>query len=38
MKYAVEMGVRAMIYTPNVIIIGSGIQNLMEWIDRHAEW
>jgi hypothetical protein len=38
MNYAVEMGLGAIIYTPNVIMIGSGIQNLMEWIHRHAEW
>jgi hypothetical protein len=29
MKYAVEMGSGAMIYTPSFIKIGSGIQKLM---------
>jgi hypothetical protein len=29
MKYAVEMGSGAMIYIPNFIRIGSGIQNLL---------
>jgi hypothetical protein len=29
MKYAVEMGSGAMLYTPSFIKIGSGIQKLM---------
>jgi hypothetical protein len=37
MQYAIEMGSDAMICTPGFIMIGSDIQNLMEWIHRHEE-
>jgi hypothetical protein len=37
MKYAVEMGSGAMIYIPNFIKIGSGIQKLREGIYRHTD-
>jgi hypothetical protein len=37
MKYAVEMGSGAMIYTPSFIKIASGIQNLIGGIHRHTE-
>jgi hypothetical protein len=38
MKYATEMGSDAMIYTSNVIQIGSGTQKLVGGgIDRHRE-
>jgi hypothetical protein len=37
MKYAVEMGSGAMIYTPNYIDIGSGIQNLIGGIHRQKD-
>jgi hypothetical protein len=33
MKYAVEMGLGAMIYIPNFIMIGLGIQKL-KWSDN----
>jgi hypothetical protein len=36
MKYAVEMGLVALIYIPGFMTIGSGIQNLMEGIHRHT--
>jgi hypothetical protein len=37
MKYAIEMGSGAMIYIPNFIKIGSGIQKLMGgYMYRHA--
>jgi hypothetical protein len=29
-KYAVEMGLGAVIYVPNFIMIGSGVQKLIE--------
>jgi hypothetical protein len=35
MKYAVEMGLGAMIYIPSFINIGSGIQNLIGGIHRY---
>jgi hypothetical protein len=35
MKYAVEMGLSAMIYIPSFIKIGSGIQTLI-WEDTQA--
>jgi hypothetical protein len=35
MKYAVEMGSSAMIYTPSFIKIGSAIQKLMGGIHKH---
>jgi hypothetical protein len=37
MKYAVEIGSRAMIYIPSFIKIGSGIQNLMAG-DSQTTW
>jgi hypothetical protein len=37
MKYAVEMGSGAIIYTPSFMKIGSGIQRLMGGICRHTE-
>jgi hypothetical protein len=37
MKYAVEMGLDAIIYTPSFIKIGSGIQKLILGIHRHAD-
>jgi hypothetical protein len=37
MKYAVEMGSGAMIYTPSFIQIGSGIQKLIAGIHRHTD-
>jgi hypothetical protein len=37
MKYAVEMGSGALIYIPSFIEAGSGIQTLLEGIDRHTE-
>jgi hypothetical protein len=37
MKYAVEMGSGAMIYIPNFIKIGSGIQKLVGRIYRHTD-
>jgi hypothetical protein len=36
MKYAVEMGSGAMIYTPGFINIGSGIQKLIREIDTQT--
>jgi hypothetical protein len=39
MKYAVEMGLLAMMYTPGFIKIGSGIQKLMAGvIDTQTAW
>jgi hypothetical protein len=35
-KYAVEMGSRAMIYIPSLIKIGSGIRKLMEGGGIHS--
>jgi hypothetical protein len=37
MKYAAEMGSGAMIYIPNSIKIGSGIEKLMGGIHRHTD-
>jgi hypothetical protein len=37
MKYADEMGSRAMIYIPSFIKIGSGIQKLMGGIHGHTD-
>jgi hypothetical protein len=37
MKYAVEMGLVAMIYVPSFIKIGSGIQKLIRW-DTQTAW
>jgi hypothetical protein len=37
MKYAVEMDLDAMIYTPSFVKIGSGIQKLMRGIHRHID-
>jgi hypothetical protein len=37
MKYTVEMGSGAMIYIPSFIKIGSGIQQLIRGIYRHAD-
>jgi hypothetical protein len=37
MKYAVEMGLFAVIYMPSFIKIGSGIQKLMREIQKHAD-
>jgi hypothetical protein len=37
MKYAVEMGSGAMIYIPNFIKVGSGIQKLIGGIYRHTD-
>jgi hypothetical protein len=37
MKYAIEMGSNAMIYTPSFIEIGSDIQKLTEGIHRHTD-
>jgi hypothetical protein len=37
MKYAVEMGSGAMIYTPSFIKVGSGIQKLMGLGDTHRK-
>jgi tetrahydrodipicolinate N-succinyltransferase len=44
MKYTIEMGSGAMIYTTSFINIGSGIQKLLvmdthidTWTDRHAD-
>jgi hypothetical protein len=34
MKYAIEMGSGAMIYTPSFMMIGSGIQKLIRGIHR----
>jgi hypothetical protein len=36
MKYAVEIGSGGMIYIPNFIVIGSGIQKLIGGIHRHT--
>jgi hypothetical protein len=36
MKYAVEMGSSAMIYTPSFIKTGSGIQKLIGGIHRYT--
>jgi hypothetical protein len=37
MKHAGEMGSGTMIYIPNFVTIGSGIQKLIEGIHRHAD-
>jgi hypothetical protein len=37
MKWAVEMGFDAVIYVPNLINIGPGMQNLIWGIHRHTE-
>jgi hypothetical protein len=37
MKYAVEIGLGAMIYIPSFIKIGSGIQNMVMGINRHRD-
>jgi hypothetical protein len=37
MKYAVEVGSIAMIYTPSFIQIGLGIQKLIRGIHRHTD-
>jgi hypothetical protein len=37
MKYAVEMGLGAMIYLPSFIKIGSGIQKLIRGIYRQKD-
>jgi hypothetical protein len=37
MKYAVEMGSDAMVYIPNFIKTGSGIQKLVRGIHRHTD-
>jgi Uri superfamily endonuclease len=37
MKCAVEMGSGAMIYIPSFIKIGSGIQKMIERIQRHTD-
>jgi hypothetical protein len=37
MKYAVEMGLGAMIYVPSFINIGSGIQKLWAVIHRQTQ-
>jgi heme/copper-type cytochrome/quinol oxidase subunit 1 len=37
MKYAVEIGSRAMIYIPSFIKISSAIQELMGGIHRHTD-
>jgi hypothetical protein len=37
MRYAVEMGSGAMLYIPNLIKIGSGIQKLLRGIHRHTD-
>jgi hypothetical protein len=37
MKYAVEMCSDAMIYVPNLIKIGSGIQKLLRGTRRHTD-
>jgi hypothetical protein len=37
MKYAVEMGSGVMIYIPNFIKTGSGIQKLIRGIQRHTD-
>jgi hypothetical protein len=38
MEYAVDIGLGAMIhvYVPSLIKIGSGIQNIIGWIQRHG--
>jgi hypothetical protein len=36
-KYTVEIGSGAMIYIPNFIKIGSGIQKLMDGVHRHID-
>jgi hypothetical protein len=38
MKYAVEMGSGAMIYIPNFIKTGSGIQTLIGGGDTQTAW
>jgi hypothetical protein len=37
MKYAVEMGLGAMIHTPSIIKIDLGIQNFIRGISRHTD-
>jgi hypothetical protein len=37
MKYSVEMGSDAMMYVPNFIKIGSGVQKLIGRIHRHTD-
>jgi hypothetical protein len=37
MKYTVEMGSDAMIYIPDLIKTGSGIQKLIEGIHRYTD-
>jgi hypothetical protein len=37
MKYVVEMGSCAMIYTPSFIKIGSSIRKLVGWIHRDTD-
>jgi hypothetical protein len=37
MKYTVEMGSDAMIYTPSFIKIGLGTQKLIRGIHRHTD-
>jgi hypothetical protein len=36
MKYAVEVGLGAMVYIPSFVKIGSGIQKLIRGIHRHT--
>jgi hypothetical protein len=38
MKYAAEMDSGAMIYIPNFIKTGSGIEKFMGGIDIHTAW
>jgi hypothetical protein len=38
MKYAVEMGLGAMIYISSFIKFGSGIQKLIRGIYKQTEW
>jgi hypothetical protein len=38
MKYAVEMGLGAMIYIPSITKIGSAIQQLVGGMHRHIAW
>jgi hypothetical protein len=37
MKYAAEMGSGVMIYIPDFIKTGSGIQKIIRGINRHAD-
>jgi hypothetical protein len=37
MKYAIGMGSGAIMYIPNIINVGSGIQKLKIWIHRQKD-